>query len=171
MAGVPREAAYDRLRKGALEVEVAVGEESFHTKADDCRLRALKTVRILAFFLDLLLCAACADFVALAVTAVLWRLVPSRGIAIPAVWAAAATVALGVFLLRDARGGRARRWFGLEAVRMDGRPPGPAASIRRNLPLLVPGWNLFEAWPVLRNGSAGRPSDRRTGVRIRVSDR
>jgi hypothetical protein len=131
----------------------------------------LKNARILAFFLDLLVCAASADLVALAGTALLWRFAPTRAVAIPALWAAAAVTAIGAFLLRDARGGRARRWFGLEAVLPDGRPPGAFLSLRRNLPLIVPGWNLVDGWPVLRDGSAARRSDRRSGVRIRPSER
>jgi uncharacterized RDD family membrane protein YckC len=131
----------------------------------------LKNARILAFLLDLLVCAACADLGALGATAVLWRFAPARGVAIPAIWAAAAFLAVTGFLLRDATGGRARRWIGLEAVRQDGGPPGPLASILRNLPLLVPGWNLIEAWPVLRDGSATRACDRRIGVRIRLAER
>lgn len=126
--------------------------------------------RILAALLDLAIAAGCADAAGLLVTGVVWRFLPAARGAIPAIWIAAGLAALSAFALRDARGGRARRWLGLEAVREDGRPPGRAASIRRNLALLVPGWNLREAWPVLRDGSAARPSDRRTGVRIRRSE-
>jgi RDD family len=125
---------------------------------------------MIAFFLDLLLCAGCADVLALVATALVWRFLSRGQSAITAIWAAAAAAALVAFLLRDARGGRARRWFGLKATRPDGRPPGAAASVRRNLPLLVPGWNLVEAWPVLRDGTAARPADRRTGIRILQRD-
>ena len=126
--------------------------------------------RILAALLDLAIAAGCADAAGLLATALVWRFLPGARRAIPAIWIAAALAAVAFFALRDARGGRARRWLGLEAVRPDGRPPGRAASIRRNLALLVPGWNLREAWPVLRDGSAARPADRRTGVRIRLSE-
>ncbi|MEP6800466.1 MAG: hypothetical protein ABJC07_00910 [Acidobacteriota bacterium] len=122
--------------------------------------------RILAFFLDLLVCAGCADAAGLLLTALLWWAVPGGRAAIPAVWGAAAAAAIAAFLMRDARGGRARRWLGLEAAGPNGRVPGPAASFRRNLPLLIPGWNMVEAWPVLRDGDAVRRADRRTGVRI-----
>jgi len=126
----------------------------------------VRRLRILAFLLDLLLCSVVADAAALLATAVVWFWIPVWRGALPWVWAAAAAGALAAFLLRDASGGRARRWLALEAVRPDGGPPGAVNSIRRNLPLLVPIWNLFEAWPVLRDGAAVRPADRRTGIRI-----
>jgi RDD family len=122
--------------------------------------------RILAFLLDLLLCSVAADAAALLATAVVWFWIPVWRGALAWVWAAAAAGALAAFLLRDASGGRSRRWLALEAVRPDGTPPGAMNSIRRNLPLLVPIWNLFEVWPVLRDGAAVRPADRRTGIRI-----
>ena len=130
----------------------------------------LRRDRILAFFLDLLVCAGCADVAGLLITAFLWAAAPGGRRAIPAVWAAAGLAAAAAFLLRDARGGRARRWLGLVAVGPEGAVPGRAASIRRNIPLLVPGWNIVEAWPVLRHGDASRSADRRTGVRIRRTD-
>ena len=126
----------------------------------------MRRLRILAFLLDLLLCTVAADAAALLATALVWFWIPVWRGALPWVWAAAAAGALAAFLLRDASGGRARRWLALEAVRPDGGPPGAVNSIRRNLPLLVPIWNLFEAWPVLRDGAAVRPADRRTGIRI-----
>jgi uncharacterized RDD family membrane protein YckC len=127
----------------------------------------LKRARILAFFLDVLVCAGCADVAGLAATALLWESVPGGRELIPWVWGAAGAGAVCAFLLRDSSGGRARRWLGLEVVRPDGRPPGAAGSIRRNLPLLIPLWNLFDAWPVLRDGEAARVSDRITGIRVR----
>ena len=67
----------------------------------------------------------------------------------------AASAAVAAFLLRDRRGGRARRWLALEARRPDGRPPGAWGSIRRNLPapraLLEPLRRL--AHPSRRRGS------------------
>lgn len=130
----------------------------------------MRSSRLLAALLDLAIAAGCADAAALLVSAILWKFLPSARAAIPFVWGAAAAGALAAFLLRDASGGRARRWLGLEAVGPSGGPPGRRASIRRNLPLLIPGWNLREAWPVLRDGSAPRPSDLATGVRIRRWD-
>jgi hypothetical protein len=130
----------------------------------------MKRARLISFLLDVLLAAAAADGAALLATAAVWWLLPFGRPAIPFIWAAAGAAAIGLFLVRDARGGRARRWMGLEAVRRDGAVPGAALSIRRNLPLLVPGWNVLEAWPVLRDGAAPRRSDRKTGVQIRRTD-
>jgi hypothetical protein len=126
----------------------------------------MRRARILAFLLDLLVCVAIADAASLAATVALWYWLPAWRAAIPWVWAVAAAGAIVGFLLRDASGGRARRWLALEAVDPEGLPPGPRGSIRRNLPLLVPGWNLFEVWPVLRDGAAQRPADRRRRIRV-----
>jgi hypothetical protein len=147
---------------------MAVGKEVILSSSSDERhILVLKRARLLACLLDFLLCAGCADAVALAVTALLWWLLPGARAAIPWVWAAAAAGALAGFTTRDSRGGRARRWLGLEAVREDGTVPGTRASVRRNLPLLVPIWNVLEAWPVLKDGEATRPADRKTRIRIR----
>ena len=121
--------------------------------------------RLLALFLDALLCASIADAVGLGSTALVWRYLPAAREAIPWMWLALALAAIGGFLLRDARGGRARRWMALEARGPDG-PPGAWGSLRRNLPLLFPGWNVYDAWPALSDGSAPRRTDSRTRTRI-----
>jgi hypothetical protein len=126
----------------------------------------MRRARALALLLDLLIPVAAADAVGLILTTLLWRIRPASPFAAAAIWAAVAGGALAIFLLRDASGGRARRWFALEARDAQARPPGPWGSIRRNLPLLIPGWNLFEVWPVLRDGSASRRSDRRRGTKV-----
>lgn len=126
----------------------------------------MRRTRLLALFLDVLLCAALADGVGLALTAIAWRLLPAARPAIPWIWGALAALATLAFLLRDARGGRARRWLALEVRSLDGRPPGAWRSIGRNLPLLVPGWNLVDAWPALREGEAPRRCDRALRLRI-----
>jgi hypothetical protein len=125
-----------------------------------------RRARSLACLLDLLIPAAIADVIALTLTAAVWVLAPGIRGETPWFWAGAAAATLLAFLLRDARGGRARRWMALEIRDRLHRPPGPWASIRRNLPLLIPGWNLVEAWPVLREGTAARPSDRRLGLEM-----
>ncbi len=71
-----------------------------------------------------------------------------------------------LWLCRDARGGLSRKWLGLEIVDGQGRPPGVLRSIVRNLPLLVPGWNLWEAWGVARDGDRPRSLDRALGLRV-----
>ena len=126
----------------------------------------MRRTRLLALFLDVLVVAVPADLAGLAATALVWRLLPGAVAGLPWLWAALAILATAGFLLRDASGGRARRWLALEARREDGSAPGAWGSIRRNLPLLVPGWNLFDAWPVLRDGGAARRCDRASGVRI-----
>ncbi len=125
-----------------------------------------RRARILACLIDLLIPAAIADVIALLLTAALWFLAPGLRAGTPWIWAVAAAAALAAFLLRDARGGRARRWLALQVRDGRHRPPGSWASIRRNLPLLIPGWNLAQAWPVLKDGTATRGSDRRLGLEV-----
>lgn len=125
-----------------------------------------RRARILAALLDLLIAAATADALALALTGAVWFLAPGLRPQTPWIWAAAAAGALIAFLTRDARGGRARRWMALQVRDRQHRPPGVWASVRRNLPLLIPAWNLFEAWPVWRDGTAARPSDGRLGLEV-----
>jgi uncharacterized RDD family membrane protein YckC len=71
-----------------------------------------------------------------------------------------------LWLCRDARGGLSRKWLGLEIVDRDGRNPGVFRSVVRNLPLLVPGWNLWEAWRVARGGDRPRSLDPALGLRL-----
>lgn len=130
----------------------------------------MRRTRLLALFLDVLVVAAVADAVGLVLTGVVWAYFSAARPAIPWIWAACGAGATGAFLLRDRHGGRARRWLALEARRPDGSPPGVRGSIRRNLPLLLPLWNLYDAWPVLSDGSAPRRSDRHTGIRILRSE-
>ena len=126
----------------------------------------MRRLRLLALFLDVLVCALAADAAGLALTFVIWRYAPRALYTVPYVWAVCGAGAIAAFLLRDRRGGRARRWLALEARRSDGQPPGAWGSIRRNLPLLVPIWNLYDAWPVRSDGEAPRRTDRHTGIRI-----
>ena len=122
--------------------------------------------RLLALFLDVLVCAVPADLAGLGLTWALWRLFPGGRDAVPFLWAAVGAAATVAFLLRDARGGRARRWLGMELRRGNGDSPGAVGSIRRNLALLIPGWNLWDAWPLTRNGEAPRRSDRSSQTRM-----
>jgi RDD family protein len=129
----------------------------------------MRRARILACLLDALVSIALADAAALALTATLWIWLPGARWLTAWVWAGAGACAIVVFLLRDASGGRARRWLALEAVDREGRPPGPAGSILRNLPLVVPVWNLWDAWPLLSDGAAQRRTDRARGIRVVAS--
>ena len=126
----------------------------------------MRRARLLAFLLDVAVCAAAADVLGLAATGLIWRYLPAALPAVPWIWGILAAGAIAAFLLRDAQGGRARRWLALEARLEDGRPPGPWRSILRNLPLLVPIWNIYDAWPILSDSQAPRRCDRRSGTRI-----
>ena len=130
----------------------------------------MRRMRLLALFLDVLVPALLADAAGLLLTFLIWRYLPAARAAVPWVWTALGLAATVGFLLRDRNGGRARRWLALEARRPDGRPPGAWGSVRRNLPLLVPIWNLYDAWPLRNDGTAPRRCDRRTGIRISRSD-
>ena len=129
-------------------------------------MQSLRRARILAFFLDLALAAGLADAAAFAASAIVWVWKREWVSALPWIWRGAALAGVLAFLLRDASGGRARRWLALEVRDGAGKPPGASASIRRNLPLLVPVWNLIEAWPVLRRGEAQRVADRKRGLQV-----
>jgi membrane associated rhomboid family serine protease len=120
----------------------------------------------MAFFLDVLVVAAIADLAGLVATWILWRYLPAGRPAVAWIWRLLGAAAVLGFLLRDTRGGLGRRWLALEARRPDGRPPGALGSVARNLPLLIPFWNLYDAWPVFRRGEAPRRADRRSGIRI-----
>ncbi len=123
-----------------------------------------RRARGLALGLDLLIPAAVADALGLVATGAIWYLHPAATVLLGWLWGALGAGALIAFLLRDANGGRSRRWLGLEVRDGEGGRPGLWGSTRRNLPLLVPGWNLLEVWPVLRDGKAPRRSDRQQGT-------
>jgi uncharacterized RDD family membrane protein YckC len=82
-----------------------------------------------------------------------------QGIAI--VWAVAVIILFVGLLLRDGYRGRSlgKRMLGLRLVTPHGEGCGYGRSVLRNLPLIIPVWNLLEAALVL----AGRA---RTGDRI-----
>jgi uncharacterized RDD family membrane protein YckC len=82
-----------------------------------------------------------------------------QGIAI--VWAVAVVILFVGLLLRDGYRGRSlgKRMLGLRLVTPKGEGCGYGRSVVRNLPLIIPIWNLLEAALVL----AGRA---RTGDRI-----
>jgi uncharacterized RDD family membrane protein YckC len=60
-------------------------------------------------------------------------------------WTAFFILCLGI-LLRDGFRGRSpgKRLFGLRLVTANGEPCSPFRSALRNLPLVIPGWNLVE---------------------------
>ncbi len=72
-----------------------------------------------------------------------------------------------LFLLRDTGGGSpGKRLLGLRLIRQGGRPVGPLASVTRNLPMLVPGWNLIELLTVIRRSDGRRGGDRLAGTTL-----
>ena len=81
--------------------------------------------------------------------------------AILIVWAAALAVLFVGLLLRDGHRGRSlgKRMLGLRLLTPRGEGCGYGRSVVRNLPLIIPVWNLLEAGLVI----AGRS---RTGDRI-----
>jgi uncharacterized RDD family membrane protein YckC len=74
---------------------------------------------------------------------------------------AAQVLAVLLFLGRDAAGGSpGKKLFGLRLIRSGGARPGLGASLLRNLPLLVPGWNLLEIRAVILRRDGRRPGDK-----------
>ena len=80
----------------------------------------------------------------------------------------AAQVLAGLLVLfRDAAGGSpGKKLFGLRLVQKGGSGSGPAASLARNLTLLVPGWNLIEIASVIRRRDGRRPGDKLAGTTL-----
>lgn len=77
------------------------------------------------------------------------------------VWVAAVFILMMVMLFRDGYRGRSlgKQLLGLRLVTPKGERCGWGRSVVRNLPLLIPGWNLVEVILVV----GGKP---RTGDRI-----
>lgn len=88
--------------------------------------------------------------------------------AITLVWWGALLILFIALLLRDGYRGRSmgKRLFGLKIEIAGGGKCGYGRSVVRNLPLIVPGWNLVEVWFVLFSRSRRRTGDRmaRTSV-------
>lgn len=104
--------------------------------------------RTLALFLDAAIIAAIVDLTAVPVLGALFLFFPA--VPLRVIGWAAFVVSLLALLCRDARGGFSRKWLGLEITDTKGDRPGVLRSAARNLPLLVPGWNLYEAWRAAR---------------------
>ncbi|KAA0252398.1 hypothetical protein FBQ97_16505 [Acidobacteria bacterium ACD] len=80
---------------------------------------------------------------------------------------AAQVVFVLLFLARDAGpGSPGKRLLGLAVVGPHGASWSLGASVLRNLPLLLPLWNLVEAIEVVRRGDGRRPGDRVAGTRV-----
>jgi len=122
-------------------------------------------LRVLSLGLDAVILACLVDAPALAATGLAFLFFPDARLV--EIGALAFILFLLVFLARDARGGFSRKWLGFRIEDERGRPPGWTRSFLRNLPLLVPGWNVWEAVSVLRHGDRPRPMDRLLGLRFR----
>jgi uncharacterized RDD family membrane protein YckC len=117
-------------------------------------------LRVAAFLVDALSISVVLILPAAGVSyALAWIGGSVKGIQI--VWWAALAVLFLAILLRDGFRGRSpgKRMLGLRMITPGGERCGYGRSIVRNIPLLVPLWNLVELVLVL----AGRP---RTGDRI-----
>lgn len=118
-----------------------------------------KLLRIAAFLVDALSIAIILILPAAAVSyAMTWASSP-RGIQL--VWWAALAILMLAMLLRDGFRGRSigKHLLGLRLVTPRGDHCGYGRSLIRNLPVIIPGWNLIEVVLVL----AGK---RRTGDRL-----
>lgn len=118
-----------------------------------------KLLRIAAFLVDALSIAIILILPASAVSyGMTWASSP-RGIQL--VWWAALAVLMIAMLLRDGFRGRSvgKHLLGLRLITPRGEGCGYGRSLVRNLPLVIPGWNLLEVIMVL----AGK---RRTGDRL-----
>jgi len=87
---------------------------------------------------------------------------------IPRIWHSATLILVIAILLRDAFGGRSPgKWLmGLRVDTADGRSCSWWRSIVRNLPLVVPGWNLVEIGLLLFGRDSRRSGDRIAGTRV-----
>lgn len=82
-------------------------------------------------------------------------------------WAALLVLILGI-LLRDGlpRGSWGKRLFGLKIETRSGQRCSYLRSVVRNLPVLVPVWNLIEVYLVIFSRSGLRTGDRIAGTRV-----
>jgi uncharacterized RDD family membrane protein YckC len=118
-------------------------------------------MRAAAFGVDLLLVAGGPFLVASAIVFGIAWVAPEPPVGLDAGFRAAQVLAAVLFLLRDAGGGSpGKKLFGLRLVQPGGLSAGAAASLVRNLPLLLPGWNLIEIAAVVRRRDGRRPGDR-----------
>jgi uncharacterized RDD family membrane protein YckC len=120
--------------------------------------------RALALVLDAAIVAAVVDVPGVAALAAAFFFFPE--VSLPGLGWAIFGATLLLWLCRDARGGLSRKWLGIEIEDRRGRPPGLGRAILRNLPRLVPGWNLYEAWRIARDGERPRTLDGPLGLRV-----
>ncbi len=124
-------------------------------------------MRAAAFGVDLLLVAGGPLLVASAIVFLLAAASAEPPAGLDNGFHVAQALAVLLFLFRDGAGGSpGKKLFGLRLVRKGGLPAGPAASFERNLPLLVPVWNLIEIALVIRRRDGRRPGDKLAGTTL-----
>ncbi|HTS02594.1 MAG TPA: RDD family protein [Thermoanaerobaculia bacterium] len=124
-------------------------------------------MRAAAFGVDLLLVAGGPLLVASAIVFGIAALSAEAPAGLDDGFRAAQLLAALLFVARDASGGSpGKKLFGLRLIRPGGRPAGLGASVARNLPLLVPVWNLVEIASVMRHRDGKRPGDRLAGTTL-----
>ena len=122
--------------------------------------------RALSAALDAALIAAAVDVPALVLLGALFVFAPDFPLSGLGLAASAAT--LGGFLMRDTTGGFSRKWLGFRIEKRDGSAPGLLRSVLRNVPTVIPGWNLYEAYQLWRRPDEARLMDRLLGLQVRV---
>ena len=118
-----------------------------------------KLLRIAAFLVDALTISILLIIPASVISyGLTWATSPK---AIQLVWWSALAILMAAILLRDGYRGRSlgKQLLGLRLLTPRGEGCGFGRSIVRNIPLVIPGWNLLEVLLVL----LGKP---RTGDRI-----
>ncbi len=124
-------------------------------------------MRAAAFGVDLLLVAGGPLLVASAIVFGIAAVTDEAPVGLDDGFRAAQVLSALLFLFRDATGASpGKKLFGLRLVRQGGAPAGPGASFARNLPLLVPGWNLVEIASVVRRRNGRRPGDKLAGTTL-----
>jgi uncharacterized RDD family membrane protein YckC len=124
-------------------------------------------LRAAAFGIDLIALAGGPLLVATIVVFLVGLFAPEPPPGLPWVFRAGQLAFVVLFLLRDGRGGSpGKRLVGLSVARADGVPVRSRDSALRNLPLLVPGLNLYEAAAVVRRPDSRRLGDRLAGTTV-----
>jgi uncharacterized RDD family membrane protein YckC len=85
------------------------------------------------------------------------------------IWHTVILILVAAILLRDGYHGRSpgKRLMGLRVDTAAGKACGWGTSIVRNLPLVIPGWNLVEIALVLFGRDSLRTGDRMARTRVR----
>lgn len=84
------------------------------------------------------------------------------------IWWGALLLFLLFLVFRDAVGGRSigKRLMALEIRTSSGARAGPFRSAVRNVPLVIPGWNLVEVLMLLVAANGRRSGDRIAGTTV-----